>query len=96
MVSDLYFFVPGHHDYVVCALKQTDPPGHLRPGGFDQPSGPAAAAAVECTYKDNKTKRETSSLTLFILLFNEANKMPGCHMFVVEIIKSAKPHCSSL
>ena len=63
-----------------------NPPGHLRPGGFHQSSG-QNATAVECTY--NKTTRKTNSLTHFILLFNEANKMPGCprtsHIFVVEI-----------
>lgn len=49
-----------------------------------------AAAAVECTSKKKtEQKHRKTLLTHFILLFNEANKMPGypgtSHTCVVEI-----------
>lgn len=73
-----------HYRYAVCGLQQTGP------GGFDQLTGQAAAAALEeCTYTEGEKKKTQDLLTHFILLFDEANKMPGypgtSHMCVVEI-----------
>lgn len=77
---------------VVCGLKQTDTPRYPGPGGFDQLTGQAAAAAaVVCTWREKKQKRRRTQdlLTHLIMLFNEANKMPGypgtSHTCVVEI-----------